>query len=150
MKQTCRSKFVNWWLAGVALLVGLVFYPKVLGQWWGPMNAICRSVNAVGVVILLGGGGDTSTLHHVIRVVSTFYNLGWWGHKNLVYTSHLPLHNLHLASHPSKWFQLFLTYGGGDTETQLHCPHTHCTCPYTYPYNPCPLAALVPLHPIQG
>ena len=48
------------------------------------MNAICRSVNLDEVVILLGGGGDTSTLHYVIKVVSTFCNLAWQGRKNLV------------------------------------------------------------------
>ena len=48
-------------------------------------------MNEDGVVTLLGGGGDTSKLYYVIRVVSTFDNLGWWGHKNLVYTVLTPL-----------------------------------------------------------
>ena len=33
------------------------------------MNAICCSVNLCGVVVLLGGGADTSTLHAVIKLV---------------------------------------------------------------------------------
>ena len=30
------------------------------------MNAICCSVNVDGMVVVLGGGGDTSTLHIVL------------------------------------------------------------------------------------
>ena len=46
------------------------------------MNAVCYSVNVDGVVILLGGCGDTSTQHYVIEVVR--------GHKNLVCTALTP------------------------------------------------------------
>ena len=43
------------------------------------------------IMILQGGGGGTSTLHYVIEVVSTFCDLVWWVHKNLVYTGLTPL-----------------------------------------------------------
>ena len=33
------------------------------------MHAVCHSVNIDGVVVLLGDGGDTSTLHAVIKLV---------------------------------------------------------------------------------
>ena len=33
----------------------------------GPKNGICHSMN--GVLVLLGGGGDTSTLHGVIELI---------------------------------------------------------------------------------
>ena len=39
-------------------MVGFGFSPGILGQWWGPMNAIYFSVNVDGVLVLLGGGGD--------------------------------------------------------------------------------------------
>ena len=60
-------------------MVGLAFLPENFG--------ICCYVNVGGVVILLGGGGNTLTLHNVIKVVLTFCGLAWWGHKNLVYTT---------------------------------------------------------------
>ena len=59
----------SWWLIGVTLVVGFGFLPQILGPWQGPMNALCCSVNVDGVVILLGGGGDTSTLHVVTKLV---------------------------------------------------------------------------------
>ena len=34
------------------------------------MNAVCHSVNIDGVVALLGDGGNTSTLHVVIKLVA--------------------------------------------------------------------------------
>ena len=71
-------------------MIGLAFCPKILGLWWEPTNDVCCSVNVDGVVILLGGGDDTSTLHYVIKVVSTFCDLAWF-----------PLHPLYLPSHPS-------------------------------------------------
>ena len=52
-------------------MIGLVFCPKVLGPCWGPINPVFHSVYVDGVVILLRGGGDTSTLHYVITFVST-------------------------------------------------------------------------------
>ena len=48
------------------------------GQFWlaqnfgkavGPTNVICHSVNVERVVVLLGGGGNTSTLHAVTKLV---------------------------------------------------------------------------------
>ena len=46
-----------------------LFAPKILGQGWGPIKALCCSVNVDCMVILLGGGGDTSTLHVVTKLV---------------------------------------------------------------------------------
>ena len=40
-------------------------------------------MNVDWVVLLLGGGGDTSILNAVIKVVSNFSNPGWWESKNL-------------------------------------------------------------------
>ena len=45
------------------------FCPKILGPWWGPTNGICHSVNMDVVLLLLEGGGDTSTLLAVIKIV---------------------------------------------------------------------------------
>ena len=47
------------------------------------MNVICHVDRAV---VLLGGGGDMSTLHAVIKLVWTFCTQMWWGPKNLVFT----------------------------------------------------------------
>ena len=45
------------------------FWHKILGRWWGPTNATCCSVNVDGVVGVLGGGGDTSTLHIITELI---------------------------------------------------------------------------------
>ena len=82
-------------------MVSLIFLPHNLGSLVG--NSVCHSVNVNGVMIPLGSGGDTSTLHYVIEVVSTFCDLVWWEHKNLVYTALTPLHPshcLHLPLYP--------------------------------------------------
>ena len=44
--------------------------------------AICHSMNITWVVVLIGGGGDTSKLHVLIRVVWTFCTQRWWAPKN--------------------------------------------------------------------
>ena len=44
----------GWWLFRVTSVVGFVFLPQNLGLMWGPMSAICHSLNVDGVVILLG------------------------------------------------------------------------------------------------
>ena len=92
-------------------LSGLVFFaPKFWARGGGPRNAVLGSVNVDGVVILLAGGRDTSTLHDVMEVVSTYCDLAWSAHKNLVYTAltplapaltplHLPCHPLHLKGY---------------------------------------------------
>ena len=51
----------GWWLVRVTLVVGFVFTTTYLflDRWYGRTNAICHSVNADGMVVLLGGGGDT-------------------------------------------------------------------------------------------
>ena len=66
------------------------FCPKILFLWWRPMNAVCCSLKVNGVVILLAGGRNTSTLHYIIKIVSTFCDLGCWLHKNLVYNALAP------------------------------------------------------------
>ena len=91
------------------------FCPKILDPWWGHINAICRSVNIERVVNIPAGSGETSTLHYVIKVVSTFCDLSWWGHIKL---SLHPSHLLHLPFH-------------------LSCP---CICPCT----PFALTSLTP------
>ena len=45
--------------------------------------------------------GTPQTLHVVIEVVSTFCDLVWWRHKNLVYTALTAFTPFHL-SHPSQ------------------------------------------------
>ena len=60
----------NSWLIRVTIVVGFGFLSQNFGpMWWGPMNAFCHYVNVDGVVILCGGGGNTSTLHVVIKLV---------------------------------------------------------------------------------
>ena len=46
------------------------------------MKAFCSSVNANGVGIVLAGGGDTSPLHVITKLVSTICTERWWGMKN--------------------------------------------------------------------
>ena len=43
----------------VILVVDWWFLPKILEMCWGPTKAIYHSVKVDGVVILVGGGGDT-------------------------------------------------------------------------------------------
>ena len=38
-----------------------------MDPWWRPTNGICCSMNVYGMLALLRGGGDTSTLHGVIK-----------------------------------------------------------------------------------
>ena len=40
---------------GSPLWLFLAFCPNILERWWGPMNAICLSVNIGEAVILFGG-----------------------------------------------------------------------------------------------
>ena len=47
------------------------------------MKAICCSVNVDRVVMVLGGGGDTSTLYVISEGVSTFCTKRWWGMKKV-------------------------------------------------------------------
>ena len=42
-----------------------IFAPK----FWGASDVICCSVNVDRVVVVLGGGGDTSTLTIVIEII---------------------------------------------------------------------------------
>ena len=82
-----------YWLASA-------FCPKILGSWWGPMKAFCHSMNVDGVVILLGGGGDTSTLHVITELVWIFCTQKLWGLKYLVFTCpHALAHLVHLHLH---------------------------------------------------
>ena len=74
-------------------------------------------MNIVGVVNLLGGGGDIPTLHVVIELIQNFCTQKWWGLKTLVFTCP---HTL-LPSHPS-------------------CP----LCPCALPFYPPVLAPLCP------
>ena len=57
------------WFVKITLVVGLVFLPQNFGPVVGTTKAFCCSVNVDGVVILLGGGGDTSKLHVVTELV---------------------------------------------------------------------------------
>ena len=50
-------------------MVDWQFLPIILDRWWGPMKAICCSVNVDGVQMVLTGGGDSSTLHVIKEVV---------------------------------------------------------------------------------
>ena len=58
-----------WWLVRVTLVVDWQFLPQILDRWWGPMKAICCSVNVDGVGMVLAGAGDTSTLYVITEVV---------------------------------------------------------------------------------
>ena len=67
------SQINYWWLVGVNLVVGSGFLLQKFYQVGGrPTNAICCSVNVDRVVVLLGGGRDTPTLHAVIKLIWTF------------------------------------------------------------------------------
>ena len=57
---TTRESHLSGWFGFVLL--------QNFGPVWGPINDICCSVNVDGVLVLLGGGGDTSTLHGVIEL----------------------------------------------------------------------------------
>ena len=46
----------------VILAVDLLFLNQNFGLMWGPMKAFCHSVNVPGVVVLLAGGGDDTSL----------------------------------------------------------------------------------------
>ena len=65
LPQNCRSLESPKWLIGG-------FCPKILDRWWGPTKALCCSVNADAVGIVVSGGGDTSTLHVTTELVQTF------------------------------------------------------------------------------
>ena len=69
---TLKTKNHYKWLVKVTLVVAFGFLLQNFGRWLGPMNVICHSVNVDGVVVLFGGGGNTSALHVVIEIVWTF------------------------------------------------------------------------------
>ena len=73
--------------------------PKFFYRWWEPMNAIYHWVKVDGVMILLGGGGDTWPLFCVIKIVWTFWTKRQWGTKNW----NLPLGSRSGYSHPDSW-----------------------------------------------
>ena len=50
-------------------------------MWWGPTKAINCSVKVDGLVILVGGGGDTWPLFCVIELVWTFWTKRQWKQK---------------------------------------------------------------------
>ena len=54
------------------------------------MNVICCSVIIDGVLILLAGGGDTSTLHFLIELVWTFCTEKWCDPKPSLDCSRTP------------------------------------------------------------
>ena len=64
----------------VTLVVDWLFYPEIFCRWRGPMKPIYHWVKVDGVVILLGGGGDTWSLFCIIKL---FWTKRWWGAKNL-------------------------------------------------------------------
>ena len=50
-------------------MVSLGSLPQNFGSWWEPTEDICQSVNVDEVLVLLGCGGDTSTLHGITKLV---------------------------------------------------------------------------------
>ena len=103
------------------------------------MNAFCCSVNVDGMVNLHGGGGDTWTLHVVIKFVWIFCTHKWWGLKNLVLTCPHTPHTL-VPSHPYASCALLSLY------PLALVPSHHCIlCPSALP--PFCSCTLLCLHP---
>ena len=81
------------------------------------MNAIWSSVKVYGLMVVPGGGGDTSTLHVVIKAVWTVCTQGGLDTKTLFWM-HLCLYAFY-AKHAfvPLCAPLFLLKGGGNTNT---------------------------------
>ena len=107
-------------------MIGLVFLCQNFGPLVGTYKCHLLFCECRWLVIVLGGGGDTSILHYVFKV-STFCALVWWEHKTLVYTALTPLMPAFVPLTPA------LTPHTPFASLPPLCPHTHY--------------ALVPLHP---
>ena len=96
-------------------------------MWWGPTKTIYCWVKVDGVVILVGGGGDTWQVFCVIKLVWTFWTKRWWGAKNYNFHSFsrlllrsltrlptcslTPLTETLVTSLIIVWFSIFYTVG---------------------------------------
>ena len=80
---------IYWWLVEVTLVLVSALWPN----FWedgGDLEMLCHSVNVDGVIVLFGGGGDTSILDAEIKLVPTFSTQAWWEHENLDLSAFVP------------------------------------------------------------
>ena len=123
------------------------FYPKILGGRWGHMNVTSHFVNVDRVVVLLGGGGDTSTLHAVIKLVWAFLHSEVVG--TLKPSSQLSSHPAFTPLQPAL-MPFYLVLASSCPCTLPLCPalagETSAICS-NHSYTLAPCSNVLPLHP---
>ena len=100
---------------------------KSFGLWWGPMHAICCSVNVDGMVCVLKGCCEISTLHYnkylfefslVVRTLKSSSDCYSTSLTHHIPSQHLhPSHSLHLLA-PLACLTPFGVRGAGSARVQ--------------------------------
>ena len=117
-------------------------------MWWGPTKAVYCSVNADTVIILFGGGGDTSSLFNGNEFIQPFCTQWQWGAKKLKILlafstragtgtfSHLaPIQHLFFSgTYPAPdTFQHSVAVGAKNLKSCSHSPHALASSTFSHP-----------------